>query len=48
MIDRYSWVAVYPELVLLIMGCVITLVDLGEKSRLRSTTHWLTDRKSVV
>lgn len=42
MIDRYSWVAVYPELVLLIMSCVITLVDLGEKRRLRDTTHWLT------
>lgn len=42
MIDRYSWVAVYPELVLLIMSCVITLVDLGEKRRMRDTTHWLT------
>ncbi|THU05322.1 NADH-quinone oxidoreductase subunit NuoN [Lampropedia puyangensis] len=42
MIDRYSWVAVYPELVLLIMASVITLVDLGEKRRMRSTTHWLT------
>lgn len=42
MIDTYSWVAVYPELVLLVMGCVITLVDLADRSRLRSSTYWLT------
>ncbi|SHF62086.1 NADH-quinone oxidoreductase subunit N [Lampropedia hyalina DSM 16112] len=41
MIDKYSWVAVYPELVLLVMGCVITLVDLADRSRLRNTTYWL-------
>ncbi|MDO4723548.1 MAG: NADH-quinone oxidoreductase subunit NuoN [Comamonadaceae bacterium] len=42
MIDRYSWVAVYPELVLMVMACAITLVDLKEKQRLRPSTHWLT------
>ena len=33
MTDKLSWIAVYPEIVLLVMACVITLVDLGVKSR---------------
>ncbi|RMX07629.1 NADH-quinone oxidoreductase subunit NuoN [Corticibacter populi] len=41
MIDEYSWVAVFPELVLLVMACAITLVDLGEKRLLRGSTYWL-------
>jgi hypothetical protein len=28
MIDNISWLAVYPEIVLLVMACVIALVDL--------------------
>ena len=28
MIDKLSWIAVYPELVLLVMACVILLTDL--------------------
>ena len=28
MIDKLSWIAVYPEIILLVMGCVILLVDL--------------------
>jgi NADH-quinone oxidoreductase subunit N len=32
MIDKLSWIAVYPEIVLLIMACVIALVDLGVKA----------------
>lgn len=29
MIDNISWLAIYPEIVLLAMACVIALVDLG-------------------
>ena len=39
MIDKISWITVYPELILLVMACVILLVDLGVKSPLRTTTH---------
>lgn len=42
MIDNISWLAVYPEIVLLVMGCVIALVDLGVSSARRTATHVLT------
>ena len=42
MIDKISWITVYPELVLLVMGCVIALVDLGVKSPRRTATYVLT------
>ena len=42
MIDNYSWITVYPEIVLLAMACVIALVDLGVKSRDRTATYALT------
>ena len=42
MIDKLSWVAVYPELLLLVMACVIALVDLGVKSPQRNLTYILT------
>ena len=42
MIDKLSWVAVSPEIVLLTMACVILLVDLGVKSPQRTLTHVLT------
>ncbi len=42
MIDNISWLAIYPELVLLVMACVIALVDLGVKSRERTATYVLT------
>jgi len=42
MIDKLSWIAVYPEIVLLIMACVIALVDLGVKSPQRTLTYVLT------
>ena len=42
MIDKLSWIAVYPELVLLVMACVIALVDLGVKSPRRTLTYALT------
>jgi len=42
MIDKLSWVAVYPELILLVMACVIALVDLGVKTKRRTLTYALT------
>ncbi len=42
MIDNISWLAIYPEMVLLVMACVIALVDLGVKSSQRTATYVLT------
>jgi len=42
MIDKLSWISVYPEIILLAMGCVIALVDLGVKSPRRTGTYVLT------
>ena len=42
MIDKLSWVVVYPELLLLAMACVITLVDLSVKTPKRGGTYVLT------
>ncbi len=42
MIDKLSWTAVYPEIILLVMGCVILLVDLWVKSPMRTLTYVLT------
>ena len=42
MIDNYSWITVYPEIVLLTLACVITMIDLGVKSANRHTTYVLT------
>ena len=42
MIDNISWLAVYPEIVLLVMACVIALVDLWVKSPRRTATYVLT------
>ncbi|RYX93228.1 MAG: NADH-quinone oxidoreductase subunit NuoN [Comamonadaceae bacterium] len=42
MIDKASWIAVYPEIFLLAMACVISLVDLGVSSARRTTTYILT------
>ena len=42
MIDNYSWITVYPEIVLLALACVITLVDLNVKSVNRTPTYVLT------
>ena len=41
MIDQASWIAVFPEALLLLMACVIALVDLGVKSPLRTLTYVL-------
>jgi NADH-quinone oxidoreductase subunit N len=42
MIDNISWLAIYPEIVLLTMACVIALVDLGVQSKHRTGTYVLT------
>jgi NADH-quinone oxidoreductase subunit N len=42
MIDKASWIAAYPEIVLLVMACVILLVDLFVKSPRRTATYVLT------
>ena len=42
MIDNISWLAVYPEIILLVMACVIALVDLWVKSPRRTATYVLT------
>jgi NADH-quinone oxidoreductase subunit N len=40
--DKLSWITVYPEVVLLVMACVIALVDLSVKSPRRTSTYVLT------
>ena len=42
MIDKLSWVAVYPEIVLLFMACLIAMVDLSVKTPHRTMTYVLT------
>ena len=41
MIDALSWFAVYPEIILLVMACVIALVDLGVRDRGRRLSYGL-------
>jgi NADH-quinone oxidoreductase subunit N len=42
MMDTSSWMTIYPEIVLLVMACVIALVDLFVKSPKRTATYILT------
>ena len=42
MIDTISLIAVYPEIILMAMACVITLFDLSVKSRTRTATYVVT------
>ncbi|HZY15645.1 MAG TPA: NADH-quinone oxidoreductase subunit NuoN [Ramlibacter sp.] len=42
MMDTTSLAVVAPESLLLLAACVIALLDLGVKTRLRNLTHWLT------
>lgn len=48
MIDKLSWIVVYPEIILLIMASVIALVDLGIDSPRRTGTYALTLLTLVV
>ncbi len=40
--DNSSWMMMYPEIVLLVMACVVTLADLFVKSPKRTATYVLT------
>ena len=40
--DNSSWMTMYPEIVLLVMACVVTLADLYVKGPMRTATHVLT------
>ena len=40
--DNMNWPVLYPEMLLLAMACVITLVDLWVRDPLRRPTFWLT------
>ena len=42
MIDKISWITVYPEIVLMVMTCVILLADLAVKTPLRTRTYVMT------
>ncbi len=48
MLDKLSLIVVSPEILLLVMACVIALVDLGVQSRLRNLTYVLTMAKLAV
>lgn len=41
MIDRLSWIAIYPEIVLLVMACAILLLDLFDKRPGRLLAYYL-------
>ena len=42
MIDKLSWISVYPEIILLVMGCIIAIADLAVTSPRRTGTYLLT------
>lgn len=42
MIDKISWIVALPDLVLLVMACVIALMDLGVKTAMRGKTYVVT------
>jgi NADH-quinone oxidoreductase subunit N len=42
MIDKISWITVYPEIVLMVMTCVIALADLAVKTPMRTRTYVMT------
>ena len=48
MIDRFSWMAIYPEIVLLVMACAIALLDLFDRSRGRNVAYVLSLLTLVV
>lgn len=48
MIKDMNWLAVYPELVLLVMACVVAMVDLWVTDPKRTPTYWLTQLTLAV
>ncbi len=43
-----NWLAVYPQLVLLVMACVVALVDLWVTDERRAPTYWLAQASLAV
>ncbi len=43
-----NWLAIYPEILLLAMGCIVALVDLWVTDEQRRPTYWLTQLTLVV
>lgn len=43
-----NWLAIYPEILLLVMGCVVALVDLWVTDEQRRPTYWLTQLTLAV
>lgn len=42
MIDKISWITVYPEIILMVMACAIAMLDLRVKTPLRTVTYGMT------
>jgi NADH-quinone oxidoreductase subunit N len=40
--NKMNWLAIYPEVVLLVMACVVAMVDLWVTDPRRMVTYWLT------
>ncbi|HEY8881020.1 MAG TPA: NADH-quinone oxidoreductase subunit NuoN [Roseateles sp.] len=43
-----NWLAIYPEILLLAMGCIVALVDLWVTDEQRRPTYWLTQLTLAV
>ena len=46
--NQMNWPAVYPEIVLLTMACVVAMVDLWVTDPKRALTYWLTQATLAV
>ena len=46
--NNVNWLAIYPEILLLAMGCVVALVDLWVTDEQRRPTYWLTQLTLAV
>jgi NADH-quinone oxidoreductase subunit N len=46
--NQFNWQAVYPEIVLLTMACVVALVDLWVTDPRRTPTYWITQASLAV
>jgi NADH-quinone oxidoreductase subunit N len=46
--NKMNWLAVYPEVVLLVMACVVAMVDLWVTDPRRTPTYWLTQASLAV
>lgn len=46
--NQMNWPAVYPEIVLLVMACVVAMVDLWVTHPRRAPTYWLTQASLAV